>query len=79
LILSSIGALIGCSVALLFNGMKTGTANWVTFSETAFEFHVTPGIAISAMVLALAMGFIGGFLPAVHAARMKVVDALRRA
>ncbi len=27
----------------------------------------------------LGMGFVGGLLPAFHAARMKVVDALRRA
>ncbi|HYF51704.1 MAG TPA: ABC transporter permease [Planctomycetota bacterium] len=79
LILSTIGAAIGCSIAMLFNGMKTGTANWVTFSETAFEFHITPEIAIGATALALVMGFIGGFLPALHAARMKVVEALRRA
>jgi putative ABC transport system permease protein len=79
LILSTIGAIIGCSVAMIFNGMKTGTANWATFSETAFEFYVTPEIALLATALALFMGFIGGFLPAIHAARMKVVDALRRA
>jgi ABC-type antimicrobial peptide transport system permease subunit len=79
LILSSIGAILGCAISFLFHGVKTGTANWVTFSETAFEFHITPQIALSATVLALMMGFVGGFLPALHAARMKVVDALRRA
>ena len=72
-------ALIGCAISLLFHGVKTGTANWMTFSETAFEFHITPQIALSATVLALIMGFVGGFLPALQAARMKVVDALRRA
>jgi ABC-type antimicrobial peptide transport system permease subunit len=79
LLLSSIGAVIGCAVSLIFNGIKTGTANWATFSETAFEFQITPQIALTATGLALFMGFIGGLLPAFHAARMKVVDALRRA
>jgi putative ABC transport system permease protein len=78
LVLSLIGAGIGCVLSLVFNGMKTGAANWATFSETAFEFTITPGIALMATVLALVMGFIGGFLPALQAARMKVVDALRR-
>jgi ABC-type antimicrobial peptide transport system permease subunit len=78
LMLSLLGSAIGCGVAMLFNGMKTGTTNWMTFSETAFEFHVTPGILIGSTILALAMGFLGGLLPAIRAARMKVVDALRR-
>jgi len=79
LALAAIGAVLGCAVSLLFNGMKTGMTNWATFSETAFEFHVTAQILVTAAILALLMGFIGGVLPAVRAARMKVVDALRRA
>ncbi len=79
LALAAIGAVLGCAASLLFNGMKTGMTNWATFSETAFEFHVTPQILVTAAFLALLMGFIGGVLPAVRAARMKVVDALRRA
>jgi ABC-type antimicrobial peptide transport system permease subunit len=79
LLLSCVGAALGCLISLAFNGMKTGTTNWATFSETAFEFTITPEILVSASVLALLMGFIGGVLPAFRAARMKVVDALRRA
>jgi putative ABC transport system permease protein len=78
LALAAIGAVLGCAVSLLFNGMKTGMTNWATFSETAFEFHVTPQILATAALFAMLMGFIGGVLPAVRAARMKVVDALRR-
>jgi len=78
LLLSGVGAAIGCSLAMLFDGIKTGTTNFATFSETAFEFSVTPEILIKASAVALFMGFIGGMLPAVRAARMKVVDALRR-
>ncbi|MHB1034153.1 MAG: FtsX-like permease family protein [Pirellulales bacterium] len=77
--MAALGAVLGCGVSLCFNGMKTGMTNWATFSETAFEFLVTPEILASATILALLMGFIGGVLPAFHAARMKVVDALRRA
>ena len=59
--------------------MKTGMTNWATFSETAFEFLVTPQILATASLISLLMGFVGGVVPAFHAARMKVVDALRRA
>ncbi|MCX7424886.1 MAG: ABC transporter permease [Planctomycetia bacterium] len=79
LMLAALGAALGCAVSLWFNGMKTGMTNWATFSETAFEFLVTPKILATATVLSLAMGFVGGALPAFRAARMKVVDALRRA
>ena len=78
LLLSLLGSALGCGASMLFNGVKTGTTNWVTFSETAFEFRVTPGILATATVVALTMGFVGGLAPAFRAARMKVVDALRR-
>ena len=65
-------------VSLVFHGMKTGMTNLATFSETAFEFLVTPQILATASLISLLMGFLGGVVPAIHAARMKVVDALRR-
>lgn len=79
LFLACIGAAIGCVLSMAFDGLKTGTTNWATFSETAFQFTVTSNILLIASFLALAMGFIGGFLPALQASRLKVVEALRRA
>ncbi|MCY3021127.1 MAG: ABC transporter permease [Planctomycetota bacterium] len=79
LLLAGIGAVLGCGLALCFDGIRTGTTNFATFSETAFEFQVTAGILLRAAGLALLMGLIGGAAPAFRAARMKVVDALRRA
>ena len=79
LLLAALGAALGCTVSLAFHGMKTGMTNWATFSETAFEFLVTPKILVTASLISLLMGFVGGMIPALHAARMKVVDALRRA
>ncbi|NLF51610.1 MAG: ABC transporter permease, partial [Leptolinea sp.] len=37
----------------------------------------TPGIIGFSMIFSLAMGFVGGVLPALRAARMQIVDALR--
>lgn len=76
--LSLLGAVIGAVLSLPFDGMATGTTNWTTFAETAFSFRITPRILVTAAVVAVAMGFVGGFLPAFRAARMRVVDALRR-
>ncbi len=77
-VLSLIGAAIGCLLSLPFHGMSTGTTNWATFAETAFRFRITPGILATAVAVAVIMGFFGGFFPAFRAARMKVVEALRR-
>ena len=48
-----------------------------TFSEISFAFRVTPAIVITAMIFAAWMGFLGGLLPALRAARMPITSALR--
>jgi ABC-type antimicrobial peptide transport system permease subunit len=53
------------------------TLNFGSFAELEFSFALTPDIAISALLFAMAMGFTGGFLPAAHAARLNIVNALR--
>ncbi len=78
LLLATLGAILGCAVSFIFHGMETGMTNWATFSETAFQFRVTPEILLIAVILSLLMGLVGGVLPAFRAARMKVVHALRR-
>ena len=45
LLLALVGGIIGCLLALPLNGMTTGIGNFVTFSEIAFEFRVSPGDA----------------------------------
>jgi ABC-type antimicrobial peptide transport system permease subunit len=55
------------------------TMNWQSFSELAFSFTLTPGIIVKTIAFALVMGIIGGFLPAMRAARLPIIDALRAA
>jgi putative ABC transport system permease protein len=57
--------------------VNISTLNWTSFSELAFQFILTPAIVAQTLLFALAMGFIGGFLPALRASRMEIVDALR--
>lgn len=75
--LALIGAVIGCLCSLSVNGMQSGTMNWVTFTEVAFQFKITPQILTSGMIFGAALGFIGGLFPAVRAARMSIVGSLR--
>jgi len=73
------GGVVGSLAALPFNGFTTGTMNWSSFSYLAFSFRVTPAIVASGLVFSLIMGVIGGLPPAVRAARLPVVVALREA
>ena len=72
-----IGAAIGIILALPLNLVSTGTSNWVTFSEIAFNFKVTPDLMIFALVFGGIIGFVGSLLPSIRASRYKIVDALR--
>ena len=53
------------------------TLNFQSFSQLAFGFSLTPAIIVQTLLFSLLMGFIGGFLPAMRASRLKIVDALR--
>ena len=77
LLISFIGGVLGCIAVLPLNGFTAGTMNWQTFSHLAFAFRVTPGLLLAGIVFALFMGFVGGVLPAVRAARLQVAHALR--
>jgi putative ABC transport system permease protein len=72
-----IGALIGIILALPLNFVSTGTSNFATFSEIAFNFRVTPDLMIFAIVFGAIIGFVGSLLPSIRASRFKIVDALR--
>jgi putative ABC transport system permease protein len=79
LLLGLLGGAIGLVAASFMQALSISTMNFQTFAELAFSFTLTPRIVGAALGFALAMGFVGGFLPAVRAARMKIVDALRAA
>ena len=77
--ISIVGAGIGILFTLPLNFVSTGTANFVTFSEIAFNFRVTPSLMLAALIFGSIIGFIGSLLPSIRAARFKIVDALRAA
>ncbi len=77
ILLGSIGGLAGVAAGSLLHFLTISTMNWQTFSELAFGFQLTPQIALSTVGFSVAMGFVGGLLPAWSAARLKIVDALR--
>jgi putative ABC transport system permease protein len=77
LLIALVGGVVGCLVALPVNGVGVSTMNWQTFSHLAFAFKIGPGLLGLGLLFALAMGFVGGLLPALRAVRMPVAAALR--
>jgi len=77
LLISFVGGGIGCLAVLPLNGLTTSTMNFQTFSNLAFAFKITPELLVKGIFFALAMGLIGGLLPAVRAASGPVASALR--
>jgi len=72
-----VGVGIGILLALPLNFVSTGTANFSTFSEIAFNFRVTPDLMLLALIFGVAIGFLGSLLPSIRASRFRIVDALR--
>ena len=78
LALALIGGLAGGALAyLFFNGYRTSTMNFQSFSQVAFAFDVTPGLLVKGIAWAAAIGLIGGLFPALRAARLPIASALR--
>jgi putative ABC transport system permease protein len=79
LLLSLIGGALGGLLAwAAFDGYQTATMNWQSFSQVAFAFAVTPALLMRGLLYAAIIGVLGGMLPAIRAARLPVVTALRQ-
>src|SRR5262249_5337842 len=77
LLISFVGELLSCLAVLRLNGLTTSTINLQTFSNLAFACKITPGLLAEGIVFALVMDILGGFFPAVRAARLPIATALR--
>ncbi len=74
---SVLGAAMGVLLAMPLNFISTGTSNWATFSEIAFNFRVTPDLILTALAFGAVIGFVGSLLPSIRASRLRIVEALR--
>ncbi len=77
LLLSAIGGVLGalCAYAL-FDGIAASTLGG-SFTQVVFSLKFSPAMVGSAILLALVIGFIGGFFPAMRAARIPLLAAFR--
>jgi len=77
LLLSMLGGLLGCLLVVPLNGITTGIGNFVTFSEIAFDFQISPQIMLGGILFAMVLGAMGGLFPARNASRKEILTALR--
>jgi putative ABC transport system permease protein len=79
LVLAIAGGLLGAVIAfVLFNNVAVSTLG-SNFTQVVFRFAVTPALVQKGLLIAVAIGMVGGFLPALRAARQPVTAALRAA
>jgi len=79
LVLSAMGAVLGVLIAwAFFDGISTSTLG-ASFTQVVFTFELSLDVIVQALILALAIGLIGGILPAVRAARQNVAAAFQTA
>lgn len=78
LLIGLIGGVAGALISYFaFNGLRASTMNFSTFSQITFAFTVTPQLLVQGVVYALILGFIGGLLPSLRAARLPITTGLR--
>jgi putative ABC transport system permease protein len=76
-LLALVGGIAGVAAALAMGLVRFSTMNMVTWSEIVFTFDPTVPILGLSLLVAVIMGVVGGFLPAVRAARMSPIEAMR--
>src|SRR5436190_8228419 len=77
-LLAGLGGVLGCLLVLPLNGITTAVGN-ANFSETAFDFRVTPQIMLGGVLFAIVLGVFGGVFPARNASKKEILTALREA
>lgn len=77
LLLALLGGLLGLLLVSPLHGLEGRIGNFVTFSETTFQFALTPTNIGIGLAFAAVMGVLGGILPANQAAGKEVLTAMR--
>jgi putative ABC transport system permease protein len=77
IVLSLIGGVVGCVLVMAMTLIEFPVMNFQTFSEIVISFTASSGVIISSLIFSIAMGLVGGFFPALRAARTSPVEAMR--
>jgi putative ABC transport system permease protein len=75
--LALVGGAVGAVASLGLGFVKFSMMNYASWSEIVIDFEPSVSSIVGAIVVAGIMGLLGGFFPAVRAARMNPVMAMR--
>ncbi|HYQ02478.1 MAG TPA: FtsX-like permease family protein [Polyangiaceae bacterium] len=75
--LAVVGGLVGLAASLLLSFARISMMNFSTWQEVSFSFAPTPPLLIGSLVAGALMGILGGFLPALKAAGISPIEAMR--
>lgn len=78
ILLTFVGGAIGALIAVSLGRVEISVINVLTLSEMVFQLQATPSLILAAMAFSIVLGLVGGLLPALEAARMRPVDAMRK-
>jgi putative ABC transport system permease protein len=76
-VLALVGGVIGVLAALALSSVKISMMNFATWQEVVFSFDPNPALLVGAVFAGAAMGIVGGFFPALKAASVSPVEAMR--
>src|ERR1051326_6300806 len=82
-LLAATGGVLGALLSLavyayaVVGKIRFGTMDFQSFAETVFQFRVTPALMLVGIAFSVIIGLAGSFLPALRAARLPVISALK--
>jgi putative ABC transport system permease protein len=76
-VLALLGGIVGALLSLVTTFFKLSTMNYDTWQEITFSFAATPDVLVTSVIAGGFMGVVGGLLPAIRAARISPIDAMR--
>jgi putative ABC transport system permease protein len=76
-VLALIGGVIGAVASMGMTAVDFSMMNFATWQEITFSFDASPGIIFGSIAAGGAMGILGGFFPAIRAARLSPIEAMR--
>jgi putative ABC transport system permease protein len=76
-VLALAGGLIGTLASMGMTVVDFSMMNFSTWQEIRFSFDPSPGIILGSVAAGGIMGVLGGFFPAIRAARLSPIEAMR--
>ncbi len=71
------GGVLGVLAALCMSFVKLSMMNFATWQEVTFSFDPNPKVVVMSLLFGAFMGIVGGFFPALRAARVSPIEAMR--